>query len=343
MLSANNPHMTIPAATYSSKVAETGMLIDNIAKHPTPEGLMLTLMPAGLLPRLWAWLIDLLIRAIIIIVVGIISAFFGTAGTGIIAVAYFIITWLYPVYFEVYRGGMTPGKKKQGIYVCHDNGTPISLQSSMIRNLLRVADFLPFGFAAGILTIMFTQRSQRLGDIIAGTLVVYKQQDNLEKLYKSIYGFDVHQSSQQASNDIPIDVKNTTFELNSPLFFYPLRLNEQQALVSYVERLDFLSVARQQEIANALTPLVKPSVRPSVANAQILADSAALQQLAVQQAVLYKARMIQGGVSMPSINISASNSNINNAATGANSTMTSIAIDPARATQDTHTDQDKRR
>ena len=335
--------MTIPAATYSSKVAETGMLIDNIAKHPTPEGLMLTLMPAGLLPRLWAWLIDLLIRAIIIIVVGIISAFFGTAGTGIIAVAYFIITWLYPVYFEVYRGGMTPGKKKQGIYVCHDNGTPISLQSSMIRNLLRVADFLPFGFAAGILTIMFTQRSQRLGDIIAGTLVVYKQQDNLEKLYKSIYGFDVHQSSQQASNDIPIDAKNTTFELNSPLFFYPLRLNEQQALVSYVERLDFLSVARQQEIANALTPLVKPSVRQSVANAQILADSAALQQLAVQQAVLYKARMIQGGVSMPSINISASNSNsnINNAATGANSTMTAVAIDPAKATQDAHLQQDK--
>ncbi len=323
------------------------MLIDNIAKHPTPEGLMLTLMPAGLLPRLWAWLIDLLIRAIIIIVVGIISAFFGTAGTGIIAVAYFIITWLYPVYFEVYRGGMTPGKKKQGIYVCHDNGTPISLQSSMIRNLLRVADFLPFGFAAGILTIMFTQRSQRLGDIIAGTLVVYKQQDNLGKLYKSIYGFDVHQLSQQASNGIPIDAKNTTFELNSPLFFYPLRLNEQQALVSYVERLDFLSVARQQEIANALAPLVKPSVAPSVANAQILADSAALQQLAVQQAVLYKARMIQGGVSMPSINISASNSNsnsninINNAATGANSTMTAVAIDPAKATQDAHLQQDK--
>ncbi len=325
------------------------MLIDNIAKHPTPEGLMLTLMPAGLLPRLWAWLIDLLIRAIIIIVVGIISAFFGTAGTGIIAVAYFIITWLYPVYFEVYRGGMTPGKKKQGIYVCHDNGTPISLQSSMIRNLLRVADFLPFGFAAGILTIMFTQRSQRLGDIIAGTLVVYKQQDNLGKLYKSIYGFDVHQlsqqaskpASQQASNGIPINAKNTTFELNSPLFFYPLRLNEQQALVSYVERLDFLSVARQQEIANALTPLIKPSVIPSVANAQILADSdsAALQQLAVQQAVLYKARMIQGGVSMPSMNISVSN--INNAATGANSTMTAVAIDPAKTTQDAHLQQDK--
>lgn len=312
------------------------MLIDNIAKHPTPEGLMLTLMPAGLLPRLWAWLIDLLIRAIIIIVVGIISAFFGTAGTGIIAVAYFIITWLYPVYFEVYRGGMTPGKKKQGIYVCHDNGTPISLQSSMIRNLLRVADFLPFGFAAGILTIMFTQRSQRLGDIIAGTLVVYKQQDNLEKLYKSIYGFDVHQSSQQASNDIPIDVKNTTFELNSPLFFYPLRLNEQQALVSYVERLDFLSVARQQEIANVLAPLVNPSV----ANVQILADSAALQQLAVQQAVLHKARMIQGGVSMPSINNRIGN--INNA-TGMNSTMTAATIDPAQDTQNAHLQQDKRR
>ncbi|WP_201584615.1 RDD family protein [Psychrobacter jeotgali] len=285
--------------------------IDNIAKHPTPEGLLLTLMPAGLTPRLSAWLIDFLIRAVIIIIVGSISAFFGTAGTGIIAIAYFLITWLYPVYFEVYRRGMTPGKKRQGIYVCHDDGTPISLTSSLTRNLLRVADFLPFGFAAGILTIMFTKRSQRLGDIVAGTLVVYEQKDNLSKLYRSIYGSFAtpeNPANLNAQSHKPLSNNNTqsnhiqshhtqshsnnfsatgpaaaTFDSASALFFYPLLLNEQQALVAYTERVGFLSEARQQEIASVLTPLITTTVQ-----------SPAAQKVAVQQAVLQKARMIQG-------------------------------------------------
>lgn len=287
MIPANTAQYSLaPSTTSSSKGVEKEVLINNIAKHPTPEGLLLTLMPAGLLPRLWAWLIDLLIRAIIIIVIGIIGSFFGEAGSGIIAITYFIITWLYPVYFEVYRSGMTPGKKKQGIYVCHDDGTPISLQSSMIRNLLRVADFLPFAFAAGILTMMFTQRSQRLGDIIAGTLVVYKQQDNLEKLYKSVYGFNFNQLNAQVSNSNPITAQDTRFDPASALFFYPLRLNEQQALVAYKERLAFLSTARQQEIAYALAPLVTLFGHT--------AQTVQAKNAAVQQAVLQKAMMIQG-------------------------------------------------
>lgn len=274
-----------PAVVNQATTAGT-VLIDNIAKHPTPEGLLLTLMPAGLMPRLWAWLIDVLIKAIIIIVVAIISAFFGTAGAGIIAITYFIITWLYPVYFEVYRSGMTPGKKRLGIYVCHDDGTPISLPSSMVRNLLRVADFLPFGFATGILTIMFTQRSQRMGDIVAGTLVVYKQQDDLDKLYKSIYGFSIRRADNHADSSLPTDKQQLAFDPASPLFLYPLRLHEQQAMVAYKERLDFLSVARQQEIAYALAPLVKIPVQ----NAAMQSD----QSAAVQQAVLQKAMMIEG-------------------------------------------------
>lgn len=275
--------------------------IDNIAKHPTPEGLLLTLMPAGLTPRLSAWLIDFLIRAVIIIIVSSISAFFGTAGMGIIAIAYFLITWLYPVYFEVYRRGMTPGKKRQGIYVCHDDGTPISLTSSMTRNLLRVADFLPFGFAAGILTILFTKRSQRLGDIVAGTLVVYEQKDNLSKLYRSIYGsfatpenpanlnaqsnesLSHHTQSHSNNFSAATDPAAATFDSASALFFYPLLLNEQQALVAYTERVGFLSEARQQEIASVLAPLITTTVQ-----------SPAAQKVAVQQAVLQKAMMIQG-------------------------------------------------
>lgn len=255
-------------------------LIDNIALHPTPEGLMLTLMPAGLMPRLSAWLIDFIIRMIAVIIIGIISAFFGDAGMGVLAIGYFLITWLYPVYFEVYRGGRTPGKKNQGIYVCHDDGTPISLQSSMIRNLLRVADFLPLGFASGALTMMFSQRSQRIGDIVAGTLVVYEQQNDIAKLYKSVYGLVAKIPSDEA---ISAASSVSSFDLASPLFTYPITLNEQQALVSYTERLAFLSLPRQQEIAGVLAPLViTQSPLPEI------------KKPAVQQAVIHKAMMIQG-------------------------------------------------
>lgn len=256
-------------------------LIDNIAWHPTPEGLMLTLMPAGIMPRLAAWAIDFAIRAAIMVIVFIVSSIFGTAGTGLLAIGYFLITWLYPVYFEVYREGMTPGKKNQGIYVCHDDGTPVSLQSSMIRNLLRVADFLPMGFAAGALTVMFTRQSQRIGDIVAGTLVVYQQQDNIDFLYKSIYGLLT--KPNVSDENVSSQPMTSSYDETSPLFFYPLQLNEQQALVSFSERLAFLSNARQQEIAMALAPLITTYPLTSQAKKQ-----------AIQQAVLQKARMIQG-------------------------------------------------
>ena len=282
------------------------LLIDNIALHPTPEGLMLSLMPAGVMPRVSAWLIDFAIRLAIMVVLGMITAFFGTAGTGILAIGYFLVTWLYPVFFEVYRRGMTPGKKAQGIYVCHDDGTPISLQSSMIRNLLRVADFLPIGFAAGALTVLFTKRSQRIGDLVAGTLVVYQQQNDIEKLYKSVYGLLASQPVSQppentnanaaSSHSVPHISAPTTlpnsskmpdvqtqFDPASPLFFYPIQLNEQQALVAFSERLAFLSVARQQEIAMALAPLV--TVKQSSPQAK---------KEGITAAVLQKAQMIQG-------------------------------------------------
>ena len=284
--------------TATVAVKDNALLVDNVAHYPTPEGLLLSLMPAGLLPRLSAWFIDLLIRGMIIIVISAAAAFLETAGTGIIAISYFLITWLYPVYFEVYRDGMTPGKKRQGIYVCHDDGTPISLSSSMTRNLLRVADFLPFGFGVGALTMMFTKRSQRIGDIVAGTLVVYQHQNDLKKLYKSIYGtftiesnnienldtnfnnrFDTNTSNSTSNNHL----RNDAFDAASPLFFYPLHLNEQQALVSYRERAGFLSEGRQLEITSILSPLIT-----------VQRESPAAKKAAISQAVIQKANVIQG-------------------------------------------------
>ena len=272
-------------------------MIDNVAKHPTPEGLMLSLVPAGLLPRCSAWLIDLFIRTIVVLVVYLVAFWLGEAGFGFIAIGYFLVNWGYSVFFEVYRDGMTPGKKRKGIYVCHDDGTPINLQASLIRNLLRVADFLPLGFMAAIICMLFNRQSKRLGDIVAGTMVVYREQQNLDKLYASIYGTATKDGSTQMAdllinqnNNLASQNNNQTnvFDSNSALFFYPLQLNEQQSMLSFLERLPFLSQPRQQEIASVLSPLVK------VGNHADSNTDTENTGLVCQLAVIERARIIQG-------------------------------------------------
>ncbi len=93
-------------------------------------------------------------------------------GVAFILIGIFLVEWFYPVIFEV-RTGATPGKKAMGILVVHDNGTPVSLSSSLIRNLLRTADFFPFLYGFGLLAMLFNHEFKRLGDMAAGTLVVY--------------------------------------------------------------------------------------------------------------------------------------------------------------------------
>ena len=78
------------------------------------------------------------------------------------------------MFFELLWGA-TPGKRTLGLKVVHLNGTPVRWQASMIRNLLRSADFLPLFYGFGVVTMLCNARFQRLGDLAAGTLVVHHQ------------------------------------------------------------------------------------------------------------------------------------------------------------------------
>jgi hypothetical protein len=60
-----------------------------------------------------------------------------------------------------------------GLKVLMDNGLPITPAASITRNLLRTADFLPLFYAAGATSMLWRSDFKRLGDIAAGTLVVY--------------------------------------------------------------------------------------------------------------------------------------------------------------------------
>lgn len=203
-------------------------MIDNIAYHHTPEGTMLTLIPAGIVPRLGAWLIDMVIRAVIVLIFYLVLVFVGESGIGLLLIVYFLVEWFYPVVFEVYRQGQTIGKKRFAIKVCQDDGMPIGWRTSMIRNLLRVADFVPMMFVGAALCMLFNRQSKRLGDMVAGTMVVYVSDDKIDF-------------------DIPTKKPCTPS--------IALRFDEQQAILAFAERLDELPTQRRQELAEILTPL----------------------------------------------------------------------------------------
>jgi uncharacterized RDD family membrane protein YckC len=78
----------------------------------------------------------------------------------------------YFVAFEMLANGQTPGKRQAGLRVIRDDGTPVGLTESLLRNLLRLVDVLPGYYGLGILSILLSRRGKRLGDFVAGTVVV---------------------------------------------------------------------------------------------------------------------------------------------------------------------------
>jgi uncharacterized RDD family membrane protein YckC len=85
----------------------------------------------------------------------------------------FLLQWGYFALFEAFWNGQTPGKRMLRLRVIQQSGRPIGLFESMARNLIRIIDMLPGFYLIGAVCIFATRRQQRLGDMVAGTLVVH--------------------------------------------------------------------------------------------------------------------------------------------------------------------------
>ncbi|UHD14323.1 RDD family protein [Thiocapsa bogorovii] len=201
--------------------------IDTVRLHETPEGVDLALRVAGPAPRSIAYLLDIVVRLALLLVVMPLAAFSGF-GTGLILLAVFGLEWLYPVAFEV-RSGATPGKRLMGLMVVHDDGTPVRLPASLIRNLLRAVDFLPMLYGVGLVSMLVDRDFRRLGDLAAGTLVVY-------------------------ADTPPKTPKITRVEPQAPPAGLPLEA--QQAILAFAERGHAISEARRIELAEILAGTV---------------------------------------------------------------------------------------
>ena len=96
----------------------------------------------------------------------------SVAATILLLLSVFVVQWGYYIICEMVTGGASPGKRALGLRVIRDNGLPVGFVQSMVRNLVRVVDFLPWAYGVGLVATFASARSQRLGDLAAGTLVI---------------------------------------------------------------------------------------------------------------------------------------------------------------------------
>ena len=216
-------------------MSSPGALLDTLHSVETPEGVDLRLRAAGPALRATAWLVDMLVMGLALSILGFVLIFAGAftnlfaASMGLLLLLVFLLNWFYPVYFEVWHDGQTPGKRVTDLRVVCDDGTPVTLSRSIARNFLRVADMLPTGYAVGLICCLIDPSFRRLGDLAAGTLVVYAS---------------------------PIE-HQTRFDPGLAPLTPPvsLDLNEERALISFAERSALLTPERADELAQILLPL----------------------------------------------------------------------------------------
>jgi uncharacterized RDD family membrane protein YckC len=151
----------------------------------TPEQTSLEFPLAGIGSRFLAMAADTAIQA----AVGLLIFFavlitlpgltlFGMAGAqwvlALVIIAGFLLYSAYFAFFEIVWNGQTPGKRYAQLRVMKDDGRPISPYDAIARNLLRIVDSMPGFYGVGVLSVLFSKQSKRLGDFVAGTVVVHE-------------------------------------------------------------------------------------------------------------------------------------------------------------------------
>jgi uncharacterized RDD family membrane protein YckC len=202
-------------------------LLDTTRIIETPEGVSIRLRLAGPVPRALAWVVDFFICAIALSVIQTFLSLLGDFGIGLWLIGAFLLTWFYPVLFEVYAQGATPGKKMFGLAVLQDSGVPVGWSASMVRNLLRTVDLLPLFYAFGLCSMFLNRNFKRLGDIVAKTIVVHRDKPRL-------------------AQKLP-----PGRALSPPVW---LSSSEQQLIVAFAARVSRLTPDRAQELAQILDP-----------------------------------------------------------------------------------------
>jgi uncharacterized RDD family membrane protein YckC len=227
----------------------------------TPEFVSIQFQIAGLGSRSAAFIIDqCLLMAVNILSIVVLffvmdgmssMTFFMMGNTMPIAVTIlvlFIVNWGYFFVFEFFSGGRTLGKKLVGIRVIQENGHSITLLSSFIRNFIRIIDSLPTAYFLGIIMIFFHTKHKRLGDIVAGTMVVHERRSKRNKkhspLEEEIYNRGL------SKDDLTID----EWTLKS------LGTKEWKLISTYASRFSQIPVEERTQFTEQIAQVLLPKI-----------------------------------------------------------------------------------
>jgi uncharacterized RDD family membrane protein YckC len=159
--------------------------MDNLTIE-TPEQIHLDFPLAGVGSRFLALALDMVIQssiaAVMVVLAIVISALLiphmengGPWVVALLILGWFLVQLGYFAIFEAVWNGQTPGKRLTHLRVIEDTGRPITTYASMARNLLRIVDSLPGVYAVGIISALISPQNKRLGDYVAGTVVVHER------------------------------------------------------------------------------------------------------------------------------------------------------------------------
>jgi uncharacterized RDD family membrane protein YckC len=238
--------------------------LDTVVVVETPEHVQFRHALAGPTRRALAYVLDTLCRGVVFgLVFGI--ATFGHLtrpgegdgpppglATGILWLLAFVLEWAYFVLFETLWDGQSPGKWVLGLRVVSASGRPLGFVDSVLRNLLRAADFLPILYALGFFVVAFDARFRRLGDMVGGTLVIADQRRTVEPLLSGL--------------STP-----TAVELGAIPAHLALLPNEVEAVELFLRRRSSLSTARAEELAELAVQVIARGKRlPALSPGRLL-------------------------------------------------------------------------
>lgn len=257
--------LTLILVTHLARRMAASFALDTTIAVVTPENIAFDYQLAGPFRRLPAYLIDVAVRWIVIVIIvfgiylvgGLISfQALGPFATAAAFLVYFGISWFYGTVLETYYNGRTVGKWACGLRTIDVDGRPITGKRAFIRNLLRIADLAPIAAISsfseevppafiiptgmvGLATMLATRRMQRLGDLAAGTMVIVDER----------------------SWRLPIAKVDDPRVPALASFFpgdYRVSRSMSRTLAIYAERRHYLTPARRREVARHLTvPLIE--------------------------------------------------------------------------------------
>jgi uncharacterized RDD family membrane protein YckC len=198
-------------------------LPDETLNIQTPENVTFGYDIAGIGTRFLSALIDTVLITVLQVIVSLLlvlilrlsNAISADSGTGLpdlgawviaaLGLVSFLFLWGYYIFFELLWNGATPGKRALGLRVIRVDGTPITITESVIRNLVRLVDFLPAYYGIGVIVIFVNRQTRRLGDLAAGTVVVREaglaaQKKKLADLEKAL----VQPQARPAVDPVPL-------------------------------------------------------------------------------------------------------------------------------------------